>query len=269
MDGLGRAGPLLFGFGIALLGGFRSSFIAIVLLVCAQFVFEKLLRTAIFPATIMATFLLAICVLPFVNRLPLAVQRSLSILPVQVDPAAALDAEGTSEWRWEMWKAVLPDVPKYLFLGKGYLFNSTDMYLTQEAARRGYASEFDSMIVVGGYHNGPLTTIIPFGIWGALGFLWFCWTSIRYLYRKKEQGRPELKNINTFLLSLFCSSLLFFLTIYGQFNLDLRIFAGIMGFSIALNRGAENLKLSPPALRQSRVAPAPPLRKPLPDLRPA
>ncbi len=244
-------------FGAALLGGFRSSFVTLALLISFQFIFEKLLRTVVFPATVGVIILLSICLLPFLDRMPLAVQRSLSFLPVHVDAAAALDAEGTAEWRWEMWKAVLPDVPRYLFLGKGYLFSSTDMYLTQEANRRGYVTEFDSMIVIGGYHNGPLTTIIPFGIWGALCFAWFCWVSIRYLYRKKEHGRPELRTINTFLLSLFCSTLLFFLTIYGQFNLDLRVFAGIMGLSIALNRGAENPKLSPTQKSRPRVAGVP------------
>ena len=247
----------LLAFGIALLGGFRTSAVTIALLVVFQFIFEKLLRTGYFPAALLAMALLSACVLPFLDRMPLSIQRSLSFLPVRIDPEARYDAEGTSEWRLEMWKKVLPDVPAYLLLGKGFTFNGTDLYLTAEATKRGYVANYEGSIINGAYHNGPLTTIIPFGIWGALGFLWFCWTSIRYLYRKKEHGHPALKTVNTFLLSFFCSSLVFFLTIYGQFNLDLYGFVGIIGFAIALNRGAENPKLSPRLLRtKSAVLPA-------------
>ena len=248
-------------FSLALLGGFRSSIVTIALLIVFQFVFEKLLRTALFPAVLLALVLFAACFFPFLDRMPLSIQRSLSFLPVQIDPAARMDAEGTSEWRLEMWKAVLPDVPKYLLLGKGYLFSATDMQLTIEGARRGYLSNYEGELVNGQYHSGPLTTIIGFGIWGALGFTWFCWASIRYLYRKKQHGHPALKTVNTFLLSLFCSSLVFFLTIYGQFNLDLYEFVGVIGFSIAINRGAENPKLSPQPAR-ARAEVTPPVTRP-------
>jgi len=242
-------------FTLALLGGFRTTFVTLTLLIAFQFIFEKLLRTPLFPATLLALVLFAACFLPFLDKMPLSIQRSLSFLPIQIDPATQLDAEATRDWRLDMWKTVLPDVPKYLLLGKGFLFNETDMRLTVEAQKRGYASNYQSSIINGQYHSGPLTTLISFGIWGAIGFLWFSWASIRYLYRKKERGHPALRTVNTFLLSMFCSSLLFFLTIYGQFNLDLFWFTGIIGFSIALNRGAENPKLSPQPARNRVEAP--------------
>jgi hypothetical protein len=230
---------------LSLLGGFRSTLLTLALLVAIQFVAEKLLRTALFPTSIAAVFVGAICVLPFIDRMPLSIQRAVSFLPVKVDVAARKDADGSAEWRWEMWKAVYPDIPKYLLLGKGFSFNGTDLYLTEQAYKRGFTSGYDTAILSNGYHNGPLTTIIPFGIWGAISFGWFCWTSIRYLYRKKERGHPDLRTINTFLYSLFVCRLVYFLTVYGQFNSDLFEFTGVIGFAIALNRGAENPRLSP------------------------
>jgi hypothetical protein len=240
-----RAPLFLLFAGLSLLGGFRSTFVVLALLVAIQFVAEKLLRTLLFPAAIAALLVGAVCFLPFLDRMPLSIQRTMSFLPVHVDAEAKMDAEGTSEWRWEMWKAVTPDVPKYLLLGKGFSFNATDMYLTSRATERGFTANYETSIINNGYHNGPLTTIIPFGIWGALGFAWFCWASVRYLHRKKERGHPGLRVINTFLYSLFLCKLVFFMTVYGQFNLDLFQFTGVIGFAVALNRGAENRKLSP------------------------
>jgi len=64
-----------------------------------------------------------------------------------------------------MWKTLLPDIPKYFWLGKGFSFSGTDMYLTQESIRRGYSPEYEFTLISGNYHNGILTVIIPFGIW--------------------------------------------------------------------------------------------------------
>ena len=65
-------------------------------------------------------------------------QRSLSFLPIQVDKVARHDAMSTLDWRFQIWKTVLPEVPKYLWLGKGYNFSGTDYDLTQEAIREDY-----------------------------------------------------------------------------------------------------------------------------------
>ena len=80
--------------------------------------------------------------------------------------------KASTEWRIDMWKAVLPSVPRYFFLGKGYGLDANDLYMSFESAyRQGEASATSQ--VAGDYHNGPLTLIIPLGIWGVIGFVWF------------------------------------------------------------------------------------------------
>ena len=87
------------------------------------------------------------------------------------------------------------------------------------------------------YHQGILTLIIPFGIWGLLAFTAFCVGSVRALYRNYRYSPPELRSINTFLLSFFIGRLIFYLVFYGEFYLDLMLFTGTIGLSLSLNGG--------------------------------
>src|SRR5688500_7509629 len=106
----------------------------------------------------------------------------------------------------------MPEVPKYLLVGKGFTFNTTYYALIQEARLRGYQFDLSEDILISGhYHNGLLTTIIPFGIWGVIGFIWFCVASLRVLLRNYRHGDSTLKNVNTFLLSFFIARLIYYL----------------------------------------------------------
>jgi UPF0716 family protein affecting phage T7 exclusion len=60
---------------------------------------------------------------------------------------------------------------------------------------------------------------------------------LRVLYRNYLYSEPELKSLNTFLLAQFVARLVFYVGFYGQFYLDLMIFTGSVGLSLALNSG--------------------------------
>jgi hypothetical protein len=100
-------------------------------------------------------------------------------------------------------------------------------------------SNTEWMLVAGNFHNGPLSVIIPLGIWGAIGFVWFVVASLKYLYRNYRHGDPELRRVNTVLLVFFTAKLLSFLVIFGAFSSEFYMFTGLMGLSVALN-GAES-----------------------------
>jgi hypothetical protein len=221
-----------------LLGGYRSLFAEFFILIILQLYFEKLLRTRLFLGIVLGGILAAILIVPFTNQLPLPVQRAISFLPVKVDAAAREDAFESSSWRFEVWRRVLAEeVPKYFFLGKGYNFDSTDMYLIQLGMARGIYSAYDAFLFTSDYHNGPLTLMVPFGIFGLLAFAAFCWGAVRALYANYRYGEPDMKLINTFLLADFIMSLVVFWTYYGEFYLDLINFTGIIGLSLTLNGG--------------------------------
>src|SRR5207249_6111641 len=95
-------------------------------------------------------------VLPRVENLPIMVQRALSFLPVvPVSPVAREGAQASTEWRVEMWKEALPQVPKYLIKGKGYVIDPSDLFMAEVAAFHGFGIQAAGALVAGDYHNGP------------------------------------------------------------------------------------------------------------------
>jgi hypothetical protein len=153
---------------------------------------------------------------------------------VEIDPMIRMTAESSTEWRLNIWKTVLPSVPRYLLVGKGYSINPTEMAMIE--IRPG-AGDSESKIATGDYHNGPLTVLIPLGIWGAIGFLWFLGAGIRVLYRNHRYGDPELHGVNTFLFLYFLVKGLFFLFIFGSFSTEFFGFTGLVALSISINGG--------------------------------
>jgi hypothetical protein len=249
---------------VGTLGGFRSALILTGIVFITLFIVEGLVWTRFFPAAVLSTLLLGAFLVAFVDRLPLAVQRSLSFLPIEIDPIAKMDAMGTLDWRLQMWKTLVPEVPKYFLLGKGFAFSGTDYMLTQEAIKRGFFTSFEDTLVSGNYHNGILTILIPFGIFGLVGFGWFCTAALRILYANFRHGDLEIRNVNTFLLAFFIARLFFYFVFYGQFDLDFNIFTGVIGLSIALNSG-----IAKPSTSRSTEPAAPPTTKVLASGSPA
>lgn len=239
-------------FVMGLFGGFRSSIILLGLLFLTQFWYERLLRTKLFPITVACAILGGVFIAGFAERLPLAVQRSLTFLPIQVHPMARQDAEGSLEWRLSMWKVVIHDVPQYLWLGKGFIFSSVDLYLMQESIRRGFFEVYEETLVTGNYHNGLLTLVLPFGLPGAAAFAAFLFAGWRVLRRNYLYGDRDLLNINTFLIAFFVARLIFYVVFYGQFDVDLMVFTGLVGLSISLNGGV----MAPPPSTAGTALPA-------------
>jgi hypothetical protein len=220
-----------------LFSGFRGTLVLIAGLLVAQFFAEGLHRTKYLLGSVVALVLVSAALVPFANRLPISVQRCLTILPLELDQVAIQNAQSTADWRIEMWRAVLPDVGTYLWLGKGYSLDPKDMYFAQAHVSRRIGVGYESAMVAGDYHNGPLTLVIPFGIWGVLAFGWFVIASIRVLWRNYKFGDPEALNINRFLFIAFNVHLVFFLVVFGCFYMDMTRFVGLVALSIAVNHG--------------------------------
>lgn len=254
-----RGGRLMVVFVLAaalgLFSGFRSHVVLTGSLLIFSFFAEGLWRTryAVFAAVIgiVAVFV----AYGFAESFPLSVQRSLTMFPgIKVDPAASLDSMVSAEWRLDMWRVVVNDIPQYFWVGKGYAINPTDVYLSQESFRRGFMRAFDPSLVSGDYHNGPLSVIITFGIFGALTFVWFLLACLRALWRNYRFGDPAIQLINTFLLAVFLTRVSYFLIVFGSLHNDFMLFTGIVGFSVALNggiRGEKDLATAPETVSES------------------
>jgi len=234
--------------GASLLGGFRSALITLVLVFSLQFYFEGLHRTGILPAMLLSVVLVSAVSLPFVKQFPMSIQRTLSFLPIEVDPIARMDAESSTDWRLEMWKAVLPQVPKYFWLGKGLGLKLEDYDFSvsnSSGAMQAFSEDQSWAALSADYHSGPLSLIIPFGIWGVLAFLWLLVAGCRVLYKNYRYGDADLRTVNSYLLATFIVKIIVFFFIFGGFYGDIQAFVGVLGMSVALNRGVAKPELEP------------------------
>jgi len=223
----------------SLFAGFRSAVLILFLIFIFQFYFEGLVHTHYLPIVVG----LAICgVIPLLflsDSMPSSVQRAISFLPVNVDSEVLEDAKSSSEWRFGMWTDVVTkEVPKYLIIGKGYSVDPAEMIAAVQAARTGNSTtEYEGSMIAGDYHSGPLSILVPFGIFGVITFLWVLMGGYRVLSRNYRYGDPRLRRINTTLLAYYLTNCITYFALFGSFSKQLYVFLGICGLSISLNGG--------------------------------
>jgi len=217
-------------------GGFRSVILTAGLLILLQSYLEGLHRTRVFPVFVLAGVLGFALLIPFAHTLPFTFQRSLAFLPLKIDPVARQDAEASKEWRLGIWKEALPTLPQYLLLGKGYALTENQLDIASSQAFH-YASDLASVDIVGNYHSGPLSVVIPLGIWGVIAVIWFWIAGVRALYFNYHYGDPDVRSVNIFLFAYFLVKIFMFLIVFGGLYGDMYIFTGILGLSVSINGG--------------------------------
>jgi hypothetical protein len=227
---------LLLVVAITLMGGFRGLIIIFILLFCILFYMEGLAKTQLLPALIISMIVGFAALIPLTNHLPITMQRALSFLPLDVDPIAREGARTSTEWRINMWKHLLPQIPQYLLLGKGYAIDANELNMLSSGMTQD-SSGTEGAELAGDYHNGPLSVVIPFGIYGLVGFIWLIAAGFRVLYRNYKFGDPLYKKANTFLYAYFIARMLAFIFLFGSLYSELALFTGLIGLSISLNNG--------------------------------
>ncbi len=219
-----------------LFGGFRSNLILFGLTFGILFYLEGMMRSRMLPVLALIGIVGSVFLVGFSDQMPLGVQRTMSFLPVRVDPVVAADVKDSTDWRIDMWKLVIPDIPKYLILGKGYTFDPAEMEMIQAGLTVGQGGAAGS-VLAGDYHSGPLSVIMPFGMFGVIAFIWFIGAGIKLLLQNYRFGNPALTQINRFLLAQFIAKSIFFLVIFGSLYSDLMSFTGLLGLSVCINGG--------------------------------
>jgi hypothetical protein len=224
------------------LGGFRAHLFFIGLVFVFGFFLEGLHRTKLLPVfTVIGLFAIA-AIVPLASKLPFTFQRTLAFLPLPLSPEAKGAAQETLDWRLNMWKALLPQVPEHLLLGKGFAitpeeYNEMMGRTALNSPTGAFDPSQDAMALSYDYHNGPLSVILPFGIWGVIAFVWFLVAGLGVMYDNFRYGDPSLHTINMYLLVNFLVSLIVFIFVGGGMASDMARFAGFLGLSIALNGG--------------------------------
>ena len=236
---------LIAAFMLTFLGGYRTALMAFAATFTLMFFWEGLHRTPVLMAMILLGAFGITALIPMANKLPYTFQRTLAFLPLDLDAEAKMSADASMDWRLQMWGALLPQIPSHLLLGKG-LAISTEEYdemmtgneILQNSAERTDASQ-GSLALASDYHNGMISLILPFGIWGVLTVLWFLGAGLWVMYQNAKYAPPELFLANSFLMVLFFWEAANFVSCVAglQISSELASFSGYLGLSIALNNG--------------------------------
>jgi len=174
-----RIGLFIFAFCVIFLGGYRSCLLLFIAVFMLMFFWEGLHRTPLLIGLILLGALGGTALVPLAHKLPFTFQRTLAFLPLDLDADARVSAQDSTDWRIKMWTDLLPEIPPHLFLGKGLAFTSEefDEMMSGNTALEGSAAQMDAsqnpLALAGDYHNGMLSLIIPFGIWGVFTIVWF------------------------------------------------------------------------------------------------
>ena len=107
---------------------------------------------------------------------------------------------------------------KVFVVGEGLRIDPEELYLCGPGWRRGGGLDLQASMVAGDYHSGPLSTIIPLGLWGAIAFLWLLGAGVKVLYRNYRYGDPALQNINAFFLAFFIAQSILYFGVFGAFE---------------------------------------------------
>ncbi|HUC83804.1 MAG TPA: O-antigen ligase family protein [Candidatus Acidoferrales bacterium] len=259
------------------LGGYRSSILAAIITVGLIFYLEKMHRTGAMIAVLLLGLLGGVLLIPLAPHLPYTFQRCLAFLPLDISTDARMDADDSTQWRLTMWEALLPQVPKYLWKGKGYAFSAEtyDESISRDSAfHNSMSAADDPLALASDFHSGPLSLVLPFGIWGVLAWLWFWVAGFFVVWRNYRYGDPELRHINVFIYASFITKCLLFLFVAGSVVTDVAAFTGLVGLSVAINHGVQRRKPLPVARPADSAAlqpraygrPVVPLRPALPAL---
>ena len=253
---------------VGLMGGFRGFAGSVALIFLIQFFLEGMHRTKLLSIFGMLGIAATLLIIPLAPKLPLSAQRALAFLPLPINHDAEMDAKDSWEWRTKMWQALLPQIPKHLLLGKGCGFSADDFqFMGHDTAFRNVADASQQGLALSSdYHNGWLSVLLTFGLWGMIAFLWFAVAAINVLYCNYRYGDASLRTANAFLLASFVVRFLMFMSVSGTgLHMDLYAFVGWLGLSVSLNGGICHQPAFQPAAAQKPAA----LTRPFPRPRPA
>jgi hypothetical protein len=176
-------------FGAIFLSGFRNAF----LFAIVAFSLSALLRGRFKDLWVAgAVMLLAVATLVSLQgsvlQLPKTMQRTMSWLPGDWDQAAVADAEGSSQWRFEMWEWAWNDdrILRDRVWGQGFGLSLDDMSLIAASLMAGEGggsrlggSNRENFMITGSFHSGPLSSIKYIGSVGlVLYFFLLCYMTV-------------------------------------------------------------------------------------------
>ena len=252
-------GLILLSLAAALMSGFRNS----VLMVGFTYFLGLCYRGGM--GAVMTSMLggvMALALLAVVNSaapLPPNIQRSLSFLPGTWEKHILVDAEGSNEWRFEIWKEVLTS-EKWItnkWMGDGLGFSLAELQYQMSTrigtgkGLSGFDAHRESILSSGDYHSGPIQTVRVIGYFGLVVLILF---QIRLAVHAHRQIL-RCRNTEWFPLALLLGipliwNPIFFVFVFGTFKTA----AETVFLGAAMIRLLENNLPLPPWIKPTRSA---------------
>ena len=227
------------------LTGFRSRFVGLLMITFIYGLIHAKIRLKYLILAGMASLLLwggAVVVSPV---LPKGIQRAVSFIPgTRVDTKIKMDAEGSVDWRVEIWEYCLGESRPYLLLGRGSAFDVTETAANVSTGDiQTYTPWF--AFLTRSYHSGPLTLLIDYGLPGLVFGAWLFIAIFARLWKVAFRLRPidtlEAR-YSLVLIAWLCWELPAFFLVYGD----------MPKFGVLLVRAAVVTVLSSSVLKKAR-----------------
>lgn len=165
-----RAGLLLLGLAGAMLSGFRNMMAQLLLLFfLVSLIYRRWVSCILIPIFGLV-ILLIMSSAGALHSLPFGIQRTLSALPfLDVNVQARMDAEGSTNWRLEMWQWALDDREQFIqdkVLGDGFSRDISIVKANIYEEAYNLSQDQTSFAWNGIWHSGPISTIQTLGYVG-------------------------------------------------------------------------------------------------------
>jgi len=164
-----------------LYGGFRSGFMAVILTYVVGTWYRGGFVSFLVGSVLGCGAIAALAVVNLVSPLPPNIQRSLTFLPGTWEQRYIDDAEGSTDWRVEIWIEVLTTDRwiKNKVFGDGLGFSKANLEYVKGLSKMqgtgvsGFDMHRETILANGDYHSGPVSTIRVIGYAGLLFLLVF------------------------------------------------------------------------------------------------
>lgn len=214
-----------------LFSGFRSVFVQVFPAFAFSALFHRGWREMVLAAGLGGLLLTGVIIgQGRLYQLPPPAQRALCFLPGNWSEAAVMDAEISNEGRFKWWRDVIQQrLIHNWWVGDGFGVKKEDLYgrnLTE------------TVMNLGVYHNGPLSTIRYVGIVGLALFYCLMFMAAYYAWRIVRQCQHTiLLPLAIYLASQLLWWPIHYTFIYGGYHKDLSLFvflAGLLRLTIRL-----------------------------------
>jgi hypothetical protein len=200
--------------------GFRSRLVGFLVVTWVYCFFHAKSKIRFFLASGLIGSVLWVGIIFASPHFSIGMQRSVSFIPgVNIQQRVTQNAKGSVEWRLEIWRYCLEQVPEYLIVGRGSAFDLSETLSQIGQEERTRLTPWLAFLTRN-YHSGPLALLLDYGL---LGFIAAVWLTILVFKRLRSYSYLLVRMPNTFesrYILFLCASLIWewsaFYLVYGS-----------------------------------------------------